>query len=155
VNALSAESLSTLTDVEANFVYNAEVLMLPARKAAEMAGLPFSQIYADHIKQARELVKSEVNQAINLTKADVAQGIYDAIGRAKIIGEPMTEIVGWRDLAKLLGHDTPAKVDINITASIDVVRSQLRQLPDHELSELAGANGIIDAEFYMVRDGKA
>jgi hypothetical protein len=139
-----------LTDDEASFVYNVEVLELPARKAAELAGMPFSKANKPHIIQAREIAKRELRGNLQVTKEDVTFGIKDAIGRARLLAEPMTEIVGWEKLAKLHGLDAPQRVDININATIDVIQQQLKTLSDAELVKRMGAGDIIDGDFYDV-----
>lgn len=154
MNALSLPH-SNLTDDEANFVYNVEILELPTRKAAELAGMPASKIYADHVKQARDIVRAEINAGYNISKADVVRGYRDAVDRARLLGEPMTELVGWEKIAKILGYDTPQKIDINISSTIEVVQSNLRSMSDQDLSKLVGANDVIDAEFYEVTPKKA
>lgn len=133
---------------EINFVYNVEVLGLPARKAASMAGMPVSRIVAPHIIQARELVKRELNGAMAITKEDIIRRMDDAVYRAQLLSEPMTEIIGLEKMAKLMGYDAPKKVDINVTASLDVLRENVKSMGDAELTRLIGAGDIIDAEFY-------
>ena len=143
---------SGLTAEEATFVYNAEVLGLPTRKAATLAGMEPSLVYAQHIVQARELAKKAFRESVNFTKEDVVRGMHDAIGRAKLFAEPMTEIIGWEKIARLLGYDTAQKVDINITASVAVLREHVRALPESALIEALGANTVIDADFYEIQD---
>jgi hypothetical protein len=143
-------SSNHLTDDEANFVYNVEALGLPAKKAAELAGMSLKKLNAPHIIQAREQTKRELRGATQITKEDVIWGMREAIDRARLLGEPMTEIIGWEKTAKLLGYDQPQRIDINITASVDALKSQVRRLSDAELVKLVGANGVIDADFYEV-----
>lgn len=149
MNELALPS-SGLTAEEVNFVFNAEVLGLPSKKAAELAGMPYSRMSAQHIVQARELAKRELRGATQITKEDVVYGMHDAIGRAKILAEPMTEIIGWEKIAKLLGYDQPQKIDINIRASVEAAQQHVRALSDPELIALLGANDVIDADFYEV-----
>ena len=139
-----------LTDEEANFVYNVEVLGLPVRKAASMAGMPIGNVTKPHIAQARETTKRNIRGNMQLTKEDISYGIQDAIGRAKILGDPMTEIIGWEKLAKLHGFDAPTKIDVNLTASVEVLQGHVRSMSDAELVKQLGAGSIIDGEFYEV-----
>lgn len=143
-----------LTNEEAEFVYSVEVLGMPVRTAAARCGMPLGLASKPHIIQARELTKREIRNAMQLTKEDISFGMRDAIDRARIMGEPMTEIVGWEKLAKLHGFDSPTKVDVNIHASVEVLRTNIRAMSDDELVKALGANGIIDAEFYEVDEGK-
>lgn len=150
-------SMSGLTAEEAQFVFNCEVLGLPVRKAASMAGLPATMVSKPHLQQARELLKREVRGAVNITKEDVVHGMREAIDRARILAEPATEIIGWKEIAKLLGYDSPQKIDVNITATIDVLKAHVRTMDDTALAELLGARGVIDVDFYRLGhdDGSA
>lgn len=143
--------VSCLTSEEANFVYNVEILGLPAKKAADLAGMSYSRMSEGHVIQARELTKRELRGAMALTKEDVVFGIKDAIWRAQIIAEPATEIRGWEVISKLLGFDAPTKIDINLRESITVVQQKVRDLSDAELVRMLGAGNIIDGDFYMVK----
>ena len=138
-----------LTQEEAEFVYNTEVLGMPVRAAARAAGTTMGVAVKPHIQQARELVKREVRGNLNVTKEDATFGLKEAIYRAQLIGEPMTEIAGWDRLIKLHGLDAPQQVDINVKASIEVVKQQVRGLSDEELVARLGAGDIIDGEFYV------
>lgn len=139
-----------LTDAEANFIYNVEVLDLPTKKAAQLAGLPYSATTKAHIVQSRELLRIQLRGDLNVTKADATYGIKEAINRARLLGEPMVEIAGWDRLIKLHGLDAPQRVDINIKASLDVVSKQVRSMSDDELIRALGADRIIDADFNEV-----
>lgn len=143
-----------LTGPEAEYVYNMEVLGLPNAKAAKMAGLDLGQTYKPHLHQARELLKRELRGHMQITKEDVVFGMREAIGRAQIISEPMTEIIGWEKIGKLLGYDAPTKVDVNLTASIEVLQAHVRGMDDATLVKLMGAGGVIDGDFYEVGNGK-
>lgn len=143
-----------LEQAEAEFVYNVEVLDLPVKKAAQLAELPYSRVHQPHIVQARELVRRELRGNLNVTKEDATFGYKEAIHRAKILGEPMTEIAGWDRLVKLHGLEAPQRVDINITASIAVATQQVKSMSDADLVKSLGAAGVIDAEFYEVGRGK-
>lgn len=144
-----AELLPTgLTDEEANFVYNIEVLGMPARAAAKMAGMPFSRAIKPHIVQARDLVKRELRGNLGFTREDVVAGYQDAISIARMQGDAVPMIAGWKETAKILGLDAPQRIDINLQASIEVQQAQIRTLPTEDLLKRLGAGDIIDAEFY-------
>ena len=144
-------SMNGLTAEEAQFVYLLEVLGMPVAKAAKMAGLPPTMVSKPHLQQARELLKREVRGTCQVTKEDVTNIYRDAIDMARTLADPLTMISGGTALAKLHGLDAPQKVDINVSASIDVLKVHVRQLPDAELARLAGSTDVIDADFYPVR----
>jgi len=145
-------ALSHLTQAEAQFVYNVETLGLPLKKASDLAGLPYSQALQPHIYEARDLLKRQMRGRVAITKEDVVHGICDAIDRAKIIAEPSTEIAGWKEINAMFGYNAPAKLDINIKASISAASQQVRTLSDAELVKMLGAGSVIDGDFYEVKE---
>lgn len=147
---LPTQALAGLTQEEAEFAYNCEVLGLPVRKAAQLAGLAPGSLCKPHVQQARELLKREVRGQMAITKEDVLFGVRDAIDRARILADPETEIKGWAQISKMLGYDAPQKVDVNVTASIEVLKQHVKSLPEAQLAKLIGAEDIIDADFYDV-----
>ncbi len=144
-----------LKQEEAEYVYNIEVLGLPMKKSAQLAGLPLGSATKPHIMQARELVRTELRGNLQVTKEDATHGIKEAINRAKLLAEPMTEIAGWDRLIKLHGLDSPQRIDVNLNASIEVLQQHVRGMSDVELIKALGAGGVIDAEFYEVKDQAA
>lgn len=143
---------SHLTQDEAQFVYGVEVLGLPVRKAAELAGMSLTKINDGHIMQAREAAKRELRGVTHITKDDVVFGVRDAIDRARLLAEPATEIKGWETISKLLGYDAPSKIDVNVRETVEVIQKQVRALPDAELVRMLGAGNVIDGQFYEVKE---
>lgn len=137
-----------LTDNETEFVYNVEVLMLPVRVAASKAGLSMAVAVRPHIMEARRTVRDAMRASLEITRDDVIHGMREAVDRARLLGEPMTEITGWEKIAKLLGFEPAKRVDVNLNASIDATVSHVRRMSDADLVKLAGATDIIDGEFY-------
>ena len=150
----TSPALRNLTDDEANFVYNVEVLGLPAKKAAQLAGMRATKIPAPHIQQARELLKRELRGALQITREDVAHGYQEAIHMARIQSDALTMIIGWEKTAKLLGLDAPARVDVNVRTSMDVAKELVRGMTDAELIQQLGAEAVIDGEFYEAKQAQ-
>lgn len=143
---------SGLTQAEAEFVWNLEGLGLPGRRAASLAGVPYGLMCKPQIVQAREALKTAMRGAMALTRDDVLFGIREAIDRARLISEPATEIMGWEKIAKIAGLDAPQKIDINITASVAVLKGHVRAMSDADLAKFVGGTGnIIDVDFYPVK----
>ena len=153
-DVLPASLATGLTQEECEFVYNVEVLGLPTKKAASMAGVPFSRCYEPHIRQACEVVKREMLGRLP-TKEDLVHMAMGAIDRARMLGDPLTELTGIEKVHKMLGFDAPQKVDINFNASVEVLQSNVRTLPTAALIQaVPGAAEIIDADFYEIGQEK-
>lgn len=150
------EGLPTgLTDDEASFVYHVEVLGLPIRAAASQAKMPLHKALAPHVVQARETVRKQYATTLRVTREDVMLGISDAIHRAKILADPLTEITGWKEIAKMQGYYAPQKVDVNLNSSVEALSAQVKRMSDEELLQNLGAGSVVDVEFYEVKDDRA
>lgn len=145
---------SALTQEEAEFVYNCEVLGLPVRKAASLAGLAMGNVGKPHLLQAREVLKKELQASLKITKEDLIQINMDAIGMARQMSDPETMIKGVAQVSKMMGFDAPTQINHNVAATVDVLRDHVRNMTDEEIArELGDAHQVIDADFYEV--GKA
>jgi len=77
------------------------------------------------------------------SREEVIAGIKDAIGQAKLIADPGTQIKGWTELAKMLGYYAPEVKRIDISVNADRARMKLETLPDSELLEIiAGSKNL-------------
>lgn len=141
-----------LTNEEASYVYNVEVLGLPVKKAALMAGMPINLVSKPIIQQARTQLRKQVRGDLLLTREDIVHGMMDAVGRAKLFGEPATEIIGLKEVARLMGFDQPQKIDVNVKATIEVMMQQARGMSLEELMVgVPGAGEVLDVEFYETK----
>lgn len=148
----SATPPSLLTADEANFVYNLEVLGLPVKKAASMAGVRADIANRGHIVQAREQLKRELRGNMAITKEDVIAGFKDGIDMARIMADSKAMVAGWKEIGELLGYYAPQKVDVNLNTSVEVLQKTIRTIPTEELIKRLGAESVIDADFYEVKE---
>lgn len=140
-----------LTGEEVEFIYNAEILGMPARTAAARAKMLQSKIIAPHMVQARDLVRRAVQNTMVITRMDIVNGYQEAIHMAKLQGDALTTMIGWEKTAKILGLEQPTRIDVNINASMEVLQKNVRDLSDAELMAQLGVENIVDAEFYEVK----
>ena len=145
----------SLTELQCEFVRLVASGLSPTQ-AARQVGYSDPRSYAgqlmmlDKIKSAIAEQRAQYEEAGKLTKAEVVEGFKGAIERAKLIGEPLTEIAGWRELAKLAGYyEQTTRVEVSVTG--DVTLRQLQQMSDAELLKLVEGE-IIDGE--AVKEGE-
>lgn len=140
-----------LTDKELQFLYNVEALRMPITRAGELAGVksPLYLIKKPHMVAARAKMCDAVRGNVDFSREDVAAGFKEAIDQAKVLADPMAQIAGWREIAKLKGYDKIPSVVVNVHASMEQFKKELQHLPTEELLKIAGAD-IIDADFYQV-----
>lgn len=147
---------SGLTAVEQMFLYQLEVVGLSVVRAAEVSGLksPYAMLKKSYIIAAREQYRAAVQGRTDFTREDVVHGFKQAIDQAAILGDPMAQIAGWREIAKIKGYDKIPSVHINLTGTVEQVTKQVKSLSTARLIELAGSEAL-DGDFYRVGDGAA
>lgn len=138
---------SLLTAEEEEFAYNVAIVGLAPKRAAELAGLEFRKTHQPHVKEAIARYERESLGRLRVTKEDSARGILDAIDRARIIGEPSTEIQGWKEVNAMYGHNAPQKINVQLDATLEVLAKQVKNVPTSELVKLLGAEDVIDGDF--------
>ncbi len=139
-----------LTEEEERLLYNVEVLRLPVSRAGEVAGVssPHSVLKRPHVAGAREQLRNQLRVRTQITREDVVQGLKEAVEQAVILADPMAQIAGWREIAKILGYDKTPTVQVHLTGSVESMQKQLQAMPMEELLRLGGADTVIDADFY-------
>lgn len=88
---------------------------------------------------------------LGLTRDDVLEGMVYAIDQAKVLGDPMSQISGWREVAKICGYYAPEVKRIELGVKAQAYMQRLEQLGDDELLKLAEGD-IIDGDFEEVPD---
>lgn len=142
---------SALSQEEAEFVYNCEILGLPARKAAQLAGLAVGNIGKPHLMQAREILRKEQLGRLKITKESMLEIGMEAIDLARLQADPETMLKGVGQISKMMGFDAPQQVNVNHTASVEVLKDHVRNMSDADIAAMLGdSDQIIDADFYEV-----
>lgn len=98
-------------------------------------------------KVTQALINERAKNAymLGMTREKVLQGFLDAIEQGKILADPMAQIAGWREIAKVCGFNAPEVKKIELTGSAKVVMDKLSSLPDDELLKLYNSD-VVDIE---------
>lgn len=83
-----------------------------------------------------QIQQALLSEETGITRQDVVNGIKDAIERAKLQAEPATEIAGWREIGKILGHYAPETKKVLLTDDQDRVVRKLESMTTQELLEM-------------------
>lgn len=92
--------------------------------------------------------KAKYEEAAQMTRQRVMDGLLEAVEMAKLMAEPATMVSGWREIGKMCGYFEPKKVDINVNVAGNVIHQRLNQLSDAELLKIIqeqGAEPLLDA----------
>lgn len=147
---LALQEQSDLSEEESRLLYNVEVLGLNVKRAGELAGVssPNNVLKRAHVMVAQEQLRNALRVRVQITREDVIAGLKDAVDQAKILADPMAQIAGWREIAKILGYDKTPTINVHLSGSAAQIRQQVQQLSTQQLLEMSGNEKVIDADFY-------
>lgn len=86
--------------------------------------------------------KAKYEQAGQMTRQKVMDGLLEAAEMAKLLAEPATMVSAWREVGKMCGYYEPKKVSIDLNVSGNVVHQRLNQLSDAELLKIIQQQGV-------------
>ena len=77
--------------------------------------------------------KAAYEQASQMTRKKVMDGLLEAVEMAKLMAEPATMVSGWREIGRMCGYYEPVKHTLDINIKGDVTLRQLNSMSDAEL----------------------
>lgn len=137
-----------LTEKQAIFVE--EVLSgVNADTAAERAGYKGRDMGSSvektvAVQKALRSARDELSSAAQISRADVIDGIMEAINLARLGADPGTMVKGWTEIGKMLGHYAPEVKRVEITDNQKRLQSKFTSMTDAELLQ------VIEGEFEHV-----
>ena len=94
----------------------------------------------EKVQAALRDARDELSSAAQIRRADVIDGIMEAIGMARLAADPATMIKGWTEVGKILGHYTPEVKRVEVSMNQKRLQSKYEAMTDEELLR------IIDGE---------
>jgi hypothetical protein len=119
-----------------------------ARGATGMSYDSYQRLMAR--SDTQELMKkyqAEYRELAKIRKSEVLDGFKEAIDMAKLKGEPLTMIAGWREIGRLCGYYEPTKTEVNINVSGQLMLDRMSTLSDEQLLEMMNNSKAVDVEF--------
>jgi phage terminase small subunit len=88
------------------------------------------------IRELYEIEKRKYEEASQMSRKKVMDGLLESIEMAKLMAEPASMIAGWREIGKMCGYYEPVQRRIDVNISGNVVMERLNRLSDAELLKL-------------------
>jgi hypothetical protein len=98
------------------------------------------------VRAAYEAEQKKYQQQCKYKRDDVLNGLSEAIEQAKIQADPMGQIAGWREIAKICGFYAPETKKIELGGSAQRLLAKFESLSDDELLQIAEGD-VIEGEF--------
>lgn len=89
---------------------------------------------------------AQIQSQLILSRNDVLEGMLSAIDDAKLVGEAMPQIAGWREVGRIIGCYAPEKKELVIEQNVEVIQTRVRELADEELHKYALIEGEVVQE---------
>lgn len=114
--------------------------------------------YADHGTYAYRMVKmpnilrlyneekQRYEEASQMTRKRVMDGLLEGVEIAKLMAEPASMISGWREIGKMCGYYEPTRHKIDVNVSGNIVLDRMNRLTDSELLKLITQGGDAAAQ---------
>lgn len=101
----------------------------------------YRMVHMPNIKRLYDTEKALYEEAGQMTRKKVMDGLLEGVEMAKLMAEPASMISGWREIGKMCGYYEPTrhKVEVNVTGSLMMER--MNRLTDSELLKLITQGG--------------
>lgn len=147
--------MQALSETQTKFIYYLDVVGVSVSRACELSGVnqyeATKMLEDPEIAHVRRVQKDQARAKTGFTREDVTFGIHDAIEQARLLADPMAQIRGWTEIARINGLDAAKKVEVEITVnSPNAPAEQLKQLTTAQLAALVDQGDVIDGDFYRV-----
>lgn len=90
-----------------------------------------------------EQEKRLYEEASQMTRKKVMDGLLEAVEMAKLMSEPATMVSGWREIGRMCGYFEPKKVQIDVSVTGNIVHERLNSLSDAELLKIIQSTDAI------------
>ena len=84
-----------------------------------------------------EAEKKAYEEAAQMTRKRVMDGLLEAAEMAKLMAEPASMVSAWREIGKMCGYYEPVKLKLDVTTNGQ--RNRMERMTDEELEKLVGA----------------
>lgn len=151
--------MQALSEQQKKFIYFLDVVGASVARSAELSGVsPYDaakMLEDPDVAHVRRVQKEQLRSKTGFTREDITEGIHEAVQQAKMLADPMAQIRGWSEIARINGLDAPKKIEIEHTVTdANAPAEQMRHLSTAALARLIDENKVIDGDFYEVTDGE-
>jgi hypothetical protein len=106
-----------------------------------------------NVQRAMELEREAFAKDNQMTRKRVVDGFLEAIDIARLQGEPMVMVSGWREVGRMCGFYEPTRHKIELTVNGQVQLEKMHQMSNEELLRLAEeGNDPLEGDYEVIND---
>jgi phage terminase small subunit len=133
-----------LTQRQARFVQEYHLCHNGARAAVAAGYAPGSAKVAasrlltlDNVQAVLAQRQQQAAAEFNVTRQRVLHGLLEAIGEGRQLGNPMAQIRGWSEIAKMLGFYAPEQKEVKLSIKGAALQAKYEAMSDEQLLLIA------------------
>lgn len=147
-----------LTGLQRLFVKNwaqGESIQTAAYRAGytDKGAFAYRLVHFPNIKKLYAQEKRKYEEASQMTRKKVMDGLLEGVEMAKMAGEPASMIAGWREIGKMCGYYEPVKHRVEVSVNGSIALDRMNRLSDAELLKLISEGVPEIAETLLVENG--
>lgn len=136
--AESVDPNKPLTEKQRLFVKlwaQGESIMSASERAGYADGgtLAYRMIRMPNILKLYNQEKALYEEASQMTRKKVMDGLLEAVDMAKMLAEPATMVAGWKTIAQMCGYMAPIEKKLTINTTGSALMQRMAQMSDAEL----------------------
>lgn len=114
---------------------------------ADGAQMAYRMTKYPNVLQLYHQIKAKYEEAGQMTRQKVMDGLMEGIEMAKLMAEPATMISGWREVGKMCGYYAPVEHRMKVDVTGNIVVDRLNSMSDAELLKVitSGAQQLLSA----------
>jgi hypothetical protein len=114
---------------------------------SDNATYAYRMIYMPNIRRLYDEEKRLYEEASQMTRKRVMEGLLEGIEMAKLMAEPASIITGWKTIGQMCGYFEPVKQKIELTVNGQIAIKKMESMSDADLLKLLdeGAPGMLKA----------
>lgn len=133
------------------FIAKGESVGSASKRVYNNATMGYEAMKVPAVQKALAIEKAKYEEAADMDRRQVMEGLKESIEMAKLMSEPATMIQGWKVIAQMCGYMAPVETKLKIDVTGNVTMTKLTQLSDAELLEMI-ERGKSDASPQLLTD---
>lgn len=97
------------------------------------AAIAYRMVRMPNILKLYNQEKALYEEASQMTRKKVMDGLLEAVDMAKMLAEPATMVAGWKTIAQMCGYMAPIEKKLTINTTGSALMQRMAQMSDAEL----------------------
>lgn len=109
------------------------------------AGIAYRMVKYPNVLQLYHEIKAKYEEASQMTRTKVMDGLLEAAEMAKLMAEPSTMVQAWKTIGQMCGYFAPVEHRMKVDVTGNIVVDRLNSLSDAELLKVitSGAQNLL------------